>query len=391
MYGRSGYTGNGRSPGFDFPNPGFMDYGRDAYMSSSGSWMNSYDGLSRESYYDRPEGGRFGYSGPQGGYERRPEQQPPHRGQAGWRGRGRGGRFRSTPSRFRHSMSEQELYPELNTFSNLEEFTKDFHFGGGIKWYRERGVKNKPYDEDDDDDEEEEEPAVKKMKTTAEKKEHEESGSEEGESAAEEAAESTTTDGNQEDGKQKESEHAQSSSKSQQETKSRNIGNKLMHKILLSCSFCDFCTFYEEKMNNHLQSDFHKKRYDYLGENLPRKKATFLQEHMSQKTKKTEEQRKLVPDLSNKIHKIYQSRDLTLGLGMENFVKKIDVANCVACSILIPMQPSAIERHIRTSLHSKKCKTMMENSKRRALRLARMMLSNLDQKVEQYINSHKDE
>ncbi|XP_069815779.1 A-kinase anchor protein 8-like [Dendropsophus ebraccatus] len=281
-------------------------------------------------------------------------------------------------------MSEQELLPELNTFYNLQEFTNDFHFGGGIRRYRVRGKKIKPYDDD-----EEEEPAVKKMKTTAEKKEHEESGSEEGE----EAAESTTTDGNQENGGQKELEHAQSSSKSQQETRHRHFGNILMQKyvMLFSCSFCDFCTFYEEKMNNHLQSDFHKKRYDYLGENLPRKKATFLQEHMSQNTKKTEEQRKLVPDLSNKIHKIYQSRDLTLGLGMENFVKKIDVANCVACSILIPMQPSAIERHIRTSLHSKKCKIMMENSKKKTLSIARMILKHHKQELEQYINNHVDE
>ncbi|XP_069824244.1 A-kinase anchor protein 8-like isoform X2 [Dendropsophus ebraccatus] len=399
MYGRSRYPRGGRAPemdGRDSNNHAYMDYGREPYRSSSQSWISSYDTVNRERFeteysevrssplnsnYDRPKRSRYEYAEPAGGYGRQRGRWSPRGGQSGWRGREESykGNFRSSPPRYRRP--DPDLFPELRTYYDLKVVTENYYLGGGFKRKSDfiKKVKNKVYKE--------EEPAVEKMKTTTESNKPEESGSE-GDGNAEEAAQSTTTGGNQKDGRREESEHAQSSSKSQQETQIITIGERTGLRIQFFCSICQFRTFYEERMNKHMQSSFHKKHFDYLGKNLSKEAAAFLQEHVSLKSKKTERHRSLLPDLTNTIHRMLQNQDLTLELDSEHFVRKVEVAACAACNILIPMLPNSLEQHIRSSSHKKKRKIMMGKSKNRAMYFAKMTLcgKQLNQKAEQYIN-----
>ncbi|XP_075704320.1 A-kinase anchor protein 8-like [Rhinoderma darwinii] len=172
-----------------------------------------------------------------------------------------------------------------------------------------------------------------------------------------------------------------------QVTQSRRLGSKLVERIQFVCSMCKFRTFYDEEMSSHLQSEFHKEHFHYVGEKLPKQAADFLQEYVLHKTKKTEERRGLIEDLSTTIQQIYRSQDLTQGLGIEHFVKKVEAAHCAACDILIPMHFSALQRHVKSPLHNRNRRIMMENSKKTALAVARSILNNkqINQKLDQYI------
>nr|DBA30113.1 TPA: hypothetical protein GDO54_006135 [Pyxicephalus adspersus] len=166
-----------------------------------------------------------------------------------------------------------------------------------------------------------------------------------------------------------------------------NVIKNICYRIQFVCSLCKFRTFYSEEMTSHVQSEFHKEHFRYVGGKLPKQSADFLQEYVIHKTKKTEERRNVIEDLSSTIHQIYRDQDLTQDLGMEHFVKKVEAAHCAACDIFIPMNFSALQRHIRTPIHNQNRRNMMENSKKTALAVARSILNNklISQKLERYI------
>ncbi|CAI9591920.1 unnamed protein product [Staurois parvus] len=356
-----------------------------------------YLGPGRDSYgpYSRMDRGSYGFSEPERAYGNRRTQHPSHLSQMGWRGDTRrelGGNFRSPPA-IRGSgrpmpLLNQGTFRELAGFQGLRAFTGNSYFGGGFKQKSRKLWKEKKRLGAEGGG-----PVEKKIKTSNEgdgaKSEESES---EGDGEQEGAGTSTQTEA---EDKQEEAEETDKGdkkqkpppTKQQQEIQSRRLRDRMVERIQFVCSLCKFRTFYSEEMTSHLQSEFHKEHFRYVGGKLPKQSADFLQEYVSQKAKKTEERRNAVEDLSTTIQQIYRDQDLTQSLGMEHFVKKVEAAHCAACDIFVPMNFSALQRHIRTSQHNQNRRNMMENSKKTALVVARSILNNkqISQKLERYI------
>ncbi|MEE6506035.1 hypothetical protein FKM82_007475 [Ascaphus truei] len=178
-----------------------------------------------------------------------------------------------------------------------------------------------------------------------------------------------------------------SSIKKQQETQTRRQRDRMVERIQFICSLCKFRTFYEEEMSHHMDSEFHKEHFRFVGGKLPTQAADFLEEYVTHKTKKTEERRQLIEDLNATIHQIYRDQDLTRDLGMEHFVKKVEAAHCAACDIFVPMHFTILQRHLKSPIHNQKCRNMMEQSKKSALAVAQSILNNklISQKLDRYI------
>ncbi|XP_069801541.1 A-kinase anchor protein 8-like isoform X2 [Dendropsophus ebraccatus] len=331
--------------------------GHDSRRSPPGSRMSPFNRGDRDRYYGRPKRSRSDYPESDGGYKRRWEQRPPHRGQRGWRGDPRGG-FRgnsgSTPTHNTWDMPRTVI-------NQLKESSQSCFFGGGFKQKPKNWkVLNFKLPE------EAEQSAVKKMGSSAENSKPEESGSNEDEDA-EEAAQSTTTEGGREDGRPEETEDIQ---------KERECS--LVNGIQYYCRTCEFRSFYEEEYNLHIQSRFHKEHFQYLKEKLPRIGVDYLQTLQGEGYRSTQELRSKVEDLSATIIQISRNRDpiLSLGLGMEQFMKKVDVLHCTACDRFIPMQYYDLREHLKSSSHKQRCKTMMRNSTERVFIRASKNLSN---------------
>ncbi|XP_077893827.1 A-kinase anchor protein 8-like isoform X4 [Ictidomys tridecemlineatus] len=144
----------------------------------------------------------------------------------------------------------------------------------------------------------------------------------------------------------------QASKKSQDKQKKRQR-DRMVERIQFVCSLCKYRTFYEDEMASHLDSKFHKEHFKYVGTKLPKQTADFLQEYVTNKTKKTEELRKTVEDLDGLIQQIYRDQDLTQEIAMEHFVKKVEAAHCAACDLFIPMQFGIIQKHLKTMDHNR--------------------------------------
>ncbi|NXF42159.1 AKP8L protein, partial [Nyctibius bracteatus] len=84
-----------------------------------------------------------------------------------------------------------------------------------------------------------------------------------------------------------------------------------LHRIQFVCSLCKYRTFYDDEMNSHLESKFHKEHFKFVGTKLPQQTADFLQEYVANKTRKTEERRKAIEDINAVIQQIYRDQDLT--------------------------------------------------------------------------------
>nr|KAF6283214.1 A-kinase anchoring protein 8 like [Pipistrellus kuhlii] len=140
-------------------------------------------------------------------------------------------------------------------------------------------------------------------------------------------------------------------------------------------------------MASHLDSKFHKEHFKFIGTKLPKQTADFLQEYVTNKTKKTEELRKTVEDLDGLIQQIYRDQDLTQEIAMEHFVKKVEAAHCAACDLFIPMQFGIIQKHLKTIDHNRNRRLMMEQSKKSSLMVARSILNNklISKKLEDYL------
>ncbi|EHB14407.1 A-kinase anchor protein 8-like protein [Heterocephalus glaber] len=163
--------------------------------------------------------------------------------------------------------------------------------------------------------------------------------------------------------------------------------HKLRARIQFVCSLCKYRTFYEDEMASHLDSKFHKEHFKYVGTKLPKQTADFLQDYVTNKTKKTEELRKTVEDLDGLIQQIYRDQDLTQEIAMEHFVKKVEAAHCAACDLFIPMQFGIIQKHLKTMDHNRNRRLMMEQSKKSSLMVARSILNNklISKKLERYL------
>ncbi|PNJ28804.1 AKAP8L isoform 8 [Pongo abelii] len=144
----------------------------------------------------------------------------------------------------------------------------------------------------------------------------------------------------------------QAGKKSQDKQKKRQR-DRMVERIQFVCSLCKYRTFYEDEMASHLDSKFHKEHFKYVGTKLPKQTADFLQEYVTNKTKKTEELRKTVEDLDGLIQQIYRDQDLTQEIAMEHFVKKVEAAHCAACDLFIPMQFGIIQKHLKTMDHNR--------------------------------------
>ncbi|XP_036271840.1 A-kinase anchor protein 8-like isoform X3 [Pipistrellus kuhlii] len=178
----------------------------------------------------------------------------------------------------------------------------------------------------------------------------------------------------------------QAGKKSQDKQKKRQR-DRMVERIQFVCSLCKYRTFYEDEMASHLDSKFHKEHFKFIGTKLPKQTADFLQEYVTNKTKKTEELRKTVEDLDGLIQQIYRDQDLTQEIAMEHFVKKVEAAHCAACDLFIPMQFGIIQKHLKTIDHNRNRRLMMEQSKKSSLMVARSILNNklISKKLEDYL------
>ncbi|KAK2514088.1 A-kinase anchor protein 8-like [Columba livia] len=182
-----------------------------------------------------------------------------------------------------------------------------------------------------------------------------------------------------------------------------------------SCARCASTEpFYDDEMNSHLESKFHKEHFKFVGTKLPPTNGRFppalqkaeqtrvkasepllgvtgkrsvVQEYVANKTRKTEERRQAIDDINAVIQQIYRDQDLTQDVGMEHFIKKVEAAHCAACDLFIPMQFGLIQKHLKSLDHNHNRRAMMEQSKRSSLVVARSILNNklISKKLERYL------
>ncbi|XP_066445542.1 A-kinase anchor protein 8-like [Eleutherodactylus coqui] len=398
------------------------DYGQGSYGCLSGTGMTShngaaYVGTARVSSYDSTERIICGNSGPERTYM---EQHTPHPALPGSSDGGSGSfgsNLWSPPvvggTRCPATSPQQGPFPDMGGFHNLRVFTGNPYYGGGfrkkIKSQKKKILKKRNR-------------ALNRMRTTTENHEDKECGPEGG-GRVEELEWSSRTihsvdhwpglqvtifspwlngcrchvhsctpawmkacDEDGEDVKQEEKEHIQSTFKKPHKTKNQAM-KKIDKRFQFTCSFCKFHTLYDEEMKRHLQSRFHEEVFHYIEEKFSKLVADFLQEEMLHSNKKVEERRGLVEDLNTIIQQINCNQDLTQGLGMDHFLKKVEAAHCVACDKIIPMYCCILQDHIKSPLHKQKCRIMMEHSKEAALHLAETMLNSKQNKrrLEQYM------
>ncbi|XP_029441320.1 A-kinase anchor protein 8-like isoform X2 [Rhinatrema bivittatum] len=338
------------------------------------------------------------YSGYMGGQWNEPLQSK------GGRGPGASGSSR-LPSLFSHS-----IVPEHKRFQGLRGFSGNFGVGAfkqqmrknwkmwdGDKPQQKKKVKkdtvagNKRKQTNTTD-----EPDSKVAKNETANSESENEGKE-GEDAAETGTKAEGADEGNEKGEsgsaltiQEEisqiKKKLQAGKKTQDRQKKRQR-DRMVERIQFVCSLCKYRTFYEDEMTNHLDSRFHKDHFKFVGTKLPQQTADFLQDYVANKTKKTEERRKMVEDINAAIQQIFKDQDLTTDLPMEHFVKKVEAAHCTACDLFIPMQHGILQKHLRSIDHNHNRKVMMEQSKKSALIVARSILNNkmISKKLEKYL------
>ncbi|XP_075302167.1 A-kinase anchor protein 8-like isoform X1 [Opisthocomus hoazin] len=380
------------------------------YDNFYGNRRDQYQNRARDNFGQRGQNwGRDGrnnrpsYPGRMGGQWNEPPQS------MGSRGLGPHGSSR-LPSLFSHN-----IIPELGMFQGMRGFSGNMRYGGGMMKQRMR--RNwKMWDSDF-------KPQKKKIKkdlTTKKRKQTNSSdepdskaaktdGSDnsdsdneegtEGESGEKEEKEGSRGEGEDEEGKDSEKgaltiqeeisqikRKLQAGKKTQERQKKRHR-DRMVERIQFVCSLCKYRTFYDDEMNSHLESKFHKEHFKFVGTKLPQQTADFLQEYVANKTRKTEERRKAIEDINAVIQQIYRDQDLTQDVGMEHFIKKVEAAHCAACDLFIPMQYGIIQKHLKSLDHNHNRRAMMEQSKKSSLVVARSILNNklISKKLERYL------
>ncbi|NXW66439.1 AKP8L protein, partial [Eurystomus gularis] len=383
------------------------------YDNFYGSRRDQYQNRARENFGQRGQNwGREGrnnrpmtssYPGRMGGQWNEPPQSMSSRG-LGPHGSSR------LPSLFSHN-----ILPELGMFQGMRGFSGNMRYGGGMMKQRMR--RNwKMWDSDFKPQRKKikKDPAAKKRKQTnssdePDSKAAKTDGSDnsdsdneegtEGESGEKEEKEGSRGEGDDEEGRDSEKgaltiqeeisqikRKLQAGKKTQERQKKRHR-DRMVERIQFVCSLCKYRTFYDDEMNNHLESKFHKEHFKFVGTKLPQQTADFLQEYVANKTRKTEERRKAIDDINAVIQQIYRDQDLTQDVGMEHFIKKVEAAHCAACDLFLPMQFGIIQKHLKSLDHNHNRRAMMEQSKKSSLVVARSILNNklISKKLERYL------
>ncbi|XP_073175392.1 A-kinase anchor protein 8-like isoform X4 [Lepidochelys kempii] len=380
------------------------------YDSFYGNHRDQYQNRARDNFGQRGQNwardGRnnrpmaSSYSGHMGGQWNEPPQP------MGGRGHGPHGSSR-LPSLFSHN-----IIPELSMFQGMRGFSGNMRFGGGGMKQRMRRnwkmwdadfksqkkkLKKDPTSKKRKQTDSTDEPDSKAAKTDG--SDNSDSENEEGTEGEAAEKEGSKAEGEDEEGKDSEKgaltiqeeisqikRKLQAGKKTQERQKKRHR-DRMVERIQFVCSLCKYRTFYEDEMNAHLESKFHKEHFKFVGTKLPQQTADFLQDYVANKTKKTEERRKAIEDINAVIQQIYKDQDLTQDIGMEHFIKKVEAAHCAACDLFIPMQYGIIQKHLKSLDHNHNRRAMMEQSKKSSLVVARSILNNklISKKLERYL------
>ncbi|XP_042658784.1 A-kinase anchor protein 8-like [Tyto alba] len=383
------------------------------YDNFYGNRRDQYQNRARENFGQRGQNwGRDGrnnrpmgssYPGRMGGQWNEPPQS------MGSRGLGPHGSSR-LPSLFSHN-----IIPELSMFQGMRGFSGNMRYGGGMMKQRMRRnwktwdsdfkpqkkkIKKDPTAKKRKQTNSSDEPDSKAAKTDgSDNSDSENEEGTEGESGEKEEKEGSRGEGEDEEGKDSEKgaltiqeeisqikRKLQAGKKTQERQKKRHR-DRMVERIQFVCSLCKYRTFYDDEMNSHLESKFHKEHFKFVGTKLPQQTADFLQEYVANKTRKTEERRKAIEDINAVIQQIYRDQDLTQDVGMEHFIKKVEAAHCAACDLFIPMQYGIIQKHLKSLDHNHNRRAMMEQSKKSSLVVARSILNNklISKKLERYL------
>ncbi|NXL39067.1 AKP8L protein, partial [Glaucidium brasilianum] len=383
------------------------------YDNFYGNRRDQYQNRARDNFGQRGQNwGRDGrnnrpmassYPGRMGGQWNEPPQS------MGSRGLGPHGSSR-LPSLFSHN-----IIPELSMFQGMRGFSGNMRYGGGMMKQRMRRnwkmwdsdfkpqkkkIKKDPTAKKRKQTNSSDEPDSKAAKTDgSDNSDSDNEEGTEGESGEKEEKEGSRCEGEDEEGKDSEKgaltiqeeisqikRKLQAGKKTQERQKKRHR-DRMVERIQFVCSLCKYRTFYDDEMNSHLESKFHKEHFKFVGTKLPQQTADFLQEYVANKTRKTEERRKAIEDINAVIQQIYRDQDLTQDVGMEHFIKKVEAAHCAACDLFIPMQYGIIQKHLKSLDHNHNRRAMMEQSKKSSLVVARSILNNklISKKLERYL------
>ncbi|NXK24007.1 AKP8L protein, partial [Arenaria interpres] len=307
------------------------------YDNFYGNRRDQYQNRARENFGQRGQNwGRDGrnnrpmgssYPGRMGGQWNDPPQS------MGSRGLGPHGSSR-LPSLFSHN-----ILPELGMFQGMRGFSGNMRYGGGMmkqrmrrnwkmwdsdfkpqkkKMKKDLGAKKRKQTNSSD------EPDSKAAKTDgSDNSDSDNEEGTEGESGEKEEKEGSRGEGEDEEGRDSEKgaltiqeeisqikRKLQAGKKTQERQKKRHR-DRMVERIQFVCSLCKYRTFYDDEMNSHLESKFHKEHFKFVGTKLPQQTADFLQEYVANKTRKTEERRKAIDDINAVIQQIYRDQDLT--------------------------------------------------------------------------------
>ncbi|XP_069783401.1 A-kinase anchor protein 8-like isoform X2 [Narcine bancroftii] len=167
--------------------------------------------------------------------------------------------------------------------------------------------------------------------------------------------------------------------------------DRLAERITYACSVCKFRTFEDEEIANHMKSKFHQETLKFIGTKLKPETADFLDEYISNKNKKTQKRREQIGDETILKKQLMQQHDVLQGIGMEQCMKKVEAAHCMACDFFIPMQTGFIGQHLRSPDHIRNRKLALERAKKGSLVIAKSILnnSNIATMLEKYVKGEK--
>ncbi|XP_046693400.1 A-kinase anchor protein 8-like isoform X1 [Silurus meridionalis] len=155
-----------------------------------------------------------------------------------------------------------------------------------------------------------------------------------------------------------------------------NPGMKITaQRVAFVCSVCKFHSFYRKKLAEHLESTFHKEHFKFLLEHLSEPTVNFLQGHFKKRQNNVENFISHLQNHRETLCQLYEDRDLTRDISMENFIRKAEAAHCVACNMYIPMVHQLIQKHLKSPEHNQNCRMMMVESKQMGLSIAQRILS----------------
>ncbi|XP_075063069.1 uncharacterized protein LOC142151383 isoform X2 [Mixophyes fleayi] len=161
----------------------------------------------------------------------------------------------------------------------------------------------------------------------------------------------------------------------EQTTSDNKLGNELYENsfpsIKFSCTLCRFYTEDEIELQIHFNTTRHRETIKYLYIFLPNKRVDFIQEYLLyQKRKVSQEQQR---------RNLQPIRDSFQGIGQEHFFHRIEVAQCLACDVLIPDVPQLLSQHITSEGHAQNCKIANKDIRSNCIMAAKTILK--DKKV----------